>query len=339
MFYFTFLGFLCIILDNVSSQATSGVVNGAFYLCLPTGTVCPTVGGGTNTIDPRIVTPTGTVTPNVCPAGSTPCFGTNTACGTRFITPNMTTPGSASFGAYPWQAYLRNATSAYAGSGVLISPYYVITAAHKVYLNVNTPTAVTVLMGVYNPVNLVNVQTSTVTRIAVHPSFVASTLINDIAVLQLTQPIVLGIYTNINTACLPAAGTTFVGQQCAVSGWGQSAFSIFDAPSNPQRQIFVSIVNYATCRASFAQANLLANNVDMYLDPNGEICAGGVAMIDACTQDGGAPLVCPSTTNVYSIAGLVIWGKNCGQQNVYGVYVSVPFYLAWIQSQMTTPAG
>lgn len=71
--------------------------------------------------------------------------------------------------------------------------------------------------------------------------------------------------------------------RCAVSGWGQSAFSIFDAPSNPQRQIFVSIVNYATCRASFAQANLLANNVDMYLDPNGEICAGGVAMIDACT--------------------------------------------------------
>ncbi|XP_072397606.1 inactive CLIP domain-containing serine protease A3-like [Diabrotica undecimpunctata] len=324
------------LLGTTKAQTTSGVLNGQYYLCLPTGTACPTSGSGT--IDPRIVTPTGTVAAT-CPAGTTPCFGTNTACGTRFITPNMTGNGAASYGAYPWQAYLRNTTNAFAGSGVLVSPYYVITAAHKVYLNVNTPTAVTVLMGVYNPSSLVNVQSSTVTRIAVHPQFVAATLINDIAVLQLTQPIVLGIYANINTACLPAAGTSYIGQSCVVSGWGQTAFTTFDAPTNPQKQAFVTITTYATCRASYAAANLLGTNVDTYLDQNGEICAGGVSMLDACTQDGGSPLVCPSTTGVYSIAGLVIWGKNCGQAGVYGVYVNVPVYATWIQGQMTTTAG
>ncbi|CAG9839340.1 unnamed protein product [Diabrotica balteata] len=401
-------------------QATSGMVNGQYYLCLPTGTTCPT--SGTGTIDPRIVTPVGaavaatTTATATCPTGTTACFGTNTACGTRFVTANTSASGTATYGAFPWQAYLRNTTNAYSGSGVLVSPYYVITAAHKVYLNVNTPTAVTVLMGVYNPTSLVNVQSSTVARIAVHPNFVATTLFNDIAVLQLTQPIVLGIYADINTACLPAAGTSFVGQAntptavtvlmgvynptslvnvqsstvariavhpnfvattlfndiavlqltqpivlgiyadintaclpaagtsfvgqaCAVSGWGQTGFTVFDAPTNPQKQAFVTIVSYATCRASFAMANLLGTNVDTYLDPNGEICAGGVSMVDACTQDGGSPLVCPSTTGAHNIAGLVIWGKNCGQTGVYGVYVSVPNYTTWIQSQMTTPAG
>ncbi|XP_072397425.1 inactive CLIP domain-containing serine protease A3-like [Diabrotica undecimpunctata] len=330
-------------IDLTYGQATSGMVNGQYYLCLPTGTTCPT--SGTGTIDPRIITPVGaavaatTTATATCPTGTTACFGTNTACGTRFVTANTTASGTATYGAFPWQAYLRNTTNAYAGSGVLISPYYVITAAHKVYLNVNTPTAVTVLMGVYNPTNLVNVQSSTVARIAVHPNFVATTLFNDIAVLQLTQPIVLGIYADINTACLPAAGTSFVGQACAVSGWGQTGFTVFDAPTNPQKQAFVTIVSYATCRASFAMANLLGTNVDTYLDPNGELCAGGVSMVDACTQDGGSPLVCPSTTGAHNIAGLVIWGKNCGQTGVYGVYVSVSNYTTWIQSQMTTPAG
>ncbi|XP_057654293.1 tryptase beta-2-like isoform X1 [Diorhabda carinulata] len=313
-------------------QATSGVLNGQYYLCLPVETICPT-NSGAGTIDPRIVTPTSS---SVCPNGTIPCFGTNTACGTPFITSNMAGPGNTSFGAYPWQAYLRNTTNVFAGSGVLISPYYVITAAHKVYLNMNTPTAVTVLMGVWDPSNLVNVQSSTVARISVHPTFVASTLIDDIAVLQLTQPIVLGIFNNINTICLSTTGTSYVGQSCVVSGWGQTAFTIFDAPTTPQKQVFVTITDYTTCRASFAMANLLGTNVDTYLDPNGEICAGGQSMLDACTQDGGSPLVCPSSTGTYSVAGLVIWGKNCGLTGVYGVYVNVPYYYDWIVSQMTT---
>lgn len=69
-------------------------------------------------------------------------------------------------------------------------------------------------MGVWNPTNLLNTQRSTVANIAVHPTFVASTLRDDIAVLTLTQPIVLGIYNNINTICLPTTGatTSYVGQ-------------------------------------------------------------------------------------------------------------------------------
>lgn len=69
-------------------------------------------------------------------------------------------------------------------------------------------------MGVWNPANPANTQSSTVANIKVHENFNASTLINDIAVLTLSQPIVLGIYPTINTICLPSSGTPtqYVGQ-------------------------------------------------------------------------------------------------------------------------------
>lgn len=71
--------------------------------------------------------------------------------------------------------------------------------------------------------------------------------------------------------------------RCSVSGWGQTAFNVNDAPTRQQKQVAVTIVNYPTCYASMSNATLLGTNVNMYLDPVGEICAGGQAMRDACT--------------------------------------------------------
>ncbi|KAJ8947086.1 hypothetical protein NQ314_008686, partial [Rhamnusium bicolor] len=320
------------------SQLVSGSTpTGQTYLCLPNGSNCPS-GGGSNVIDPRIVTPS--QPGQLCPNGFFPCYGQATTCGVQYIPPTNTADGVSDFGAYPWQAYLRNSTNAFAGSGVLLDPYHVLTAAHKVYNSVANPSSITVYMGVWNPANFTNTQSSTVATVTVHPAFVANTLVDDIAILTLSQPIVLGIYTNINTICLASTGgSSYIGQTCIVSGWGQTAFTNFDAPTNPQKQVTVTIVNYDTCRTSFANINLLGSNVDTYLDPNGEICAGGESMRDACSQDGGSPLVCVDSTGRYGVAGLVIWGKNCGQPGVYGVYVNVPYYYNWIQGVLTQSIG
>lgn len=52
---------------------------------------------------------------------------------------------------------------------------------------------------------------------------------------------------------------------------------------------------------------------------------------DACTGDGGSPLVCQTGGRWY-VMGLVAWGIGCGTSNVPGVYVNIPSYLSWIQS-------
>ncbi|CAH0552812.1 unnamed protein product [Brassicogethes aeneus] len=192
-------------------------------------------------------------------------------------------------------------------------------------------------MGVWNPSLTINTVSSTVAKIEVHPFFNPLTLKNDIAVLRLVTPMTRSAY--INTACMPLSGSTsatFVGQRCVVSGWGQTSFFINNAPTNLMKQVFVNVVDYTTCRTSFSAANLLSTNVDTYLDGNGEICAGGESQKDACSQDGGSPLVCQDTSGVYRVAGLVIWGKNCGQPGVYGVYVSIPAYYNWIETKIQT---
>ncbi|XP_072397605.1 inactive CLIP domain-containing serine protease A3-like isoform X2 [Diabrotica undecimpunctata] len=236
-----------IILASTNSQYVSGFSNGRYFLCLPPGVPCPN-------IDPRIVTPTGTAVVTLCKTGSLPCYGTEPSCGIRYVTPATTTSGPTVFGEYPWQAYLSNGTNirSFAGSGVLVSPYYVLTAAHKVNF------------------------------------------------------------------------------YCSVSGWGQIDFATTTGvPTVPQKKAYVNIVSDATCRASF-QKILGRPSTDAYLDQNGEICAGGVNMIDACTQDGGSPLVCPTASGPLGLAGLVIWGKNCGQPDVYGVYVNTVYYADFI---------
>lgn len=43
-----------------------------------------------------------------------------------------------------------------------------------------------------------------------------------------------------------------------------------------------------------------------------------------------------ATTGRYTVAGLVQWGKGCGQPGVYGVYNNVPNYVTWISTTVAT---
>lgn len=53
--------------------------------------------------------------------------------------------------------------------------------------------------------------------------------------------------------------------------------------------------------------------------------------------DGGAPLVCPTSTGQYQVVGLVAWGIGCAASGVPGVYINVYNYLSWINQQIATP--
>ncbi|GJQ78556.1 CLIPA3 [Trypoxylus dichotomus] len=328
------IAFCVILLTNVVNYISA---QNNQYVCVPTGTcpgapttqpTAPTTPVG---IDPRIVTPG-----QLCPAGQEACY--TIQCGSRYVNVSNNN-GIAPQGANPWLVYITNQTG-YTGVGVLLDSTHVLTAAHKVNLNVGTPSNVKLSFGVYNPSSMTNVQTISASAITLNPGFNPTTLFNDIAVVTLASPVRVGPTTGVNVACLPTSSQSFVGRSCMVAGWGQTAFGANDAPTTPEKQVTIPIVDYNTCRTSMAQASLLGSFVDRYLDPAGEICAGGTAQLDACTQDGGSPLMClDSTTNRYVVAGLVIWGKKCGMQGVYGVYVSVPYYRSWIDSVVINQSG
>ncbi|KAF5303518.1 hypothetical protein FQR65_LT08217 [Abscondita terminalis] len=361
MIFHTLLWMLSSFVYNIYTQLPPG------YTCVPAGT-CPP-GQGMPGLDPRIVTGGNPCAPGQVPClvqtTTTPTTTTSTTTTTRPTTPNPATfcgrrmvtnvtpfDGYASQGAWPWQAYLMNQTG-FAGSGALITANAVLTAAHKVYGNRQVliplfqyrililvsranPSLIGVYMGVYNPAQLgTRLSVATVT---IHPQFNFVNYFHDIAILTLTNPIATLPQQLINTICLPPPGTSFVGRTCSVSGWGQTNFNSNDAPIGQQKQVNVTIVSYATCYASMSNPLVLGQSANAFLDPVGEICAGGEPSRDSCTHDGGSPLVC-FNNGTFVLAGLVIWGIGCGDSGVYGVYINVPNYLSWIQTALSNPSG
>ncbi|XP_044758050.1 tryptase gamma-like [Coccinella septempunctata] len=324
---------------NISVSGQGLLPNGDPFFCVPPG-ICPDSGG----IDPRIMTPTGTNTPGLatCPVGRVPCYaqGSMSNCGLRLVRVPNAPDGEAPYGAYPWQAFMAGPSGNFIGSGSLLSPYHVLTATHKVLQYVANPSQLTVIMGVNDParINATNPR-SRAAQIFIFnaTTYNNSTLKNDIAIVRLATPISLIGQTSVNTICLPAAtsnATTYMRpQRCLVSGWGQTQPTLTAVPTR-LKQVALTTTDIATCARGFAGIV----NTAVYLDQTGgQLCAGGEAQKDACFQDGGAPLTCGAGTvsSRYVVAGIVIWGKSCGQPGVFGVYTNVPFYYRWIVQVIT----
>lgn len=144
-------------------------------------------------------------------------------------------------------------------------------------------------------------QEFTVARIFVHPQYSSSSLINSVAILRLSSNVPLGQVPTITTGCL---STSYISSlRCWVAGWGAQNF-VSGATQAIQMQVDVPIVDQATCQTKLRTTRL---GSAFTLDTNSFLCAGGEAGKDACTGDGGSPLMCPIAGRWY-VVGLVAWG-------------------------------
>ncbi|XP_076546997.1 inactive CLIP domain-containing serine protease A3 [Osmia lignaria lignaria] len=295
--------------------------------CVPTGT-CPYT--STTDIDIRIVNPG-----SDCSAGEVYCCSMSgnlaDSCGIRKIAATSHPQGQASYGAYPWQAVLLTSSSSYAGSGVLITPNHVLTVAHKVAPYTNG--GLKVRLGDWD-VQSTNepypYKEYSVQRVSIHPQFNSVNLQNDVAVITLSGTVPISTSPNINTACLPRA-IPATNTRCWVSGWGKDAFGANGRYQSIMKEVDVSIVGQTTCEAELKRTRL-GQSFD--LNQNSFLCAGGETGKDACTGDGGSPLVCQSGNDQWQVVGMVAWGIGCATSNVPGVYVNVYNYIPWITQQI-----
>ncbi|KAH8359420.1 hypothetical protein KR093_006548 [Drosophila rubida] len=295
---------------------------------------------GSGQLDIRIVNngglPTAATTssPLSCSYGLVACCQAGSyQCGLRFPPPpgsTLASPGQASFGAYPWQAALLTTADVYLGGGALITAQHVLTAAHKVYNLALTSFKVRLgewdASGTSEPIPAQDVYVS---NVYVNPAFNPNNLQNDVAILKLSSAVSLTSRSTVGTICLPT--TNFVGQRCWVAGWGKNDFGPTGAYQAVMRQVDVPLIPNADCQTALRATRLGSSFV---LSPTSFICAGGEAGKDACTGDGGSPLVC-TNNGVWYVVGLVAWGIGCGQANVPGVYVNVATYLPWVQTTLT----
>jgi len=277
----------------------------------------------------------------------------NKQCGTRSF-PRPATGlkhGEASPGEFPWTCLLLNQNNDFIGTCAVIPNDFsndnnrgtrkVITAAHKLK-KIKERDLLKVRVGEYdasgfNDPEKFNHEEYTVTRILKHPNFNAGRLDNDIAILYTDKNINLNS-PYVNTACLPSCDNQFdyqfnngTGVRCWVAGWGKNEFD--GSFQFLQHKVDIPLVDSPRCNVALKKAlnNQKRGVGDRFSLSPSEICAGAEVGKDACTGDGGSPLVCQAQSGRWTVMGLVTWGVGCAS-DLPGVYARISHFREWINA-------
>lgn len=251
--------------------------------------------------------------------------------------------GSAgSISTYPWIAYLAYDTGEQYCGASLISPTWILTAAHC-FLN-EAGDEIDIATGALSSVFL-NTDTTTppgtaaiegaIGQIIVHPNYQpdASTSPNandfDIALVEITAAVDLQPVSLLSAD----APTIDAGIEAIIMGWGATAVDEANESINPSETLLQAkqtIVDNSTC-------------LDIYFDgiTDNMICAGGstaTPTADTCQGDSGGPLSIASGNSFVQV-GIVsfggIGGPSCGDPASPGVYASVSALSGFIQQHAT----
>ncbi|MBY0454035.1 MAG: trypsin-like serine protease [Burkholderiaceae bacterium] len=221
--------------------------------------------------------------------------------------------------AWPWQVQIR--TTGFGGGhlcgGALLSSRWVVTAAHCIVDK--DATFLSVRAGSLNRES--GGQLVDVAHGVVHPDYSASIEYdNDIALLQLSEPIVLNPITPLRAFEEPRFAHT--GSQAIVTGWGTTESG--GAYAWGLLQVQLPLLTATDCRSHSAYAsNLISDNM---------LCAGDLAGgQDTCQGDSGGPLVVENGQGGYALAGIVSWGEGCAQPRYPGIYTRVANYQSWLE--------
>lgn len=221
---------------------------------------------------------------------------------------------------FPWQVYYE--AGQYMCGGSIISEDWVITAAHCTRNNDGSeipPSEMMIRAGATNPYQLHSGKTYLISEVIVHEDFNNRTLVNDIALLKLQQPVdvVNAKAVKLLTDADVMEGASDPGVMTWVTGWGLTKVSPEEFPWDLQK---VQLPIVSEEQASVVWKNI-AGNVIMAGYRNADR--------DACNGDSGGPMVV-NVSGEYRLAGITSWGsEDC---DTYSAYTRISAYEDWIRT-------
>ena len=225
-------------------------------------------------------------------------------------------------GAWPWIAALlyandSNVFSAQFCSGVLIDKSWVLTAAHCVQ-GMSAP-AIQVAVGAYDLTKFTGSRTP-VRSIRIHPQFSSTSLYNDIALVELSDPSAIQPIALFSGESVDNTPPSLLGKLVTVLGWGVADSTTSWYYPEILRQVSLPVVADSTCN-------------DIYTNPvlPSQFCAGYYEGKDACEGDSGGPAVV-QVDGRWVHAGIVSAGVSCQEYfGWYGKYTRTSAYLSFIR--------
>ncbi|XP_055640672.1 trypsin-4-like [Toxorhynchites rutilus septentrionalis] len=218
----------------------------------------------------------------------------------------------AKISSMPFLVSVSNSKAQHFCGGAIISPSWVVTAAHCVV----GKSAGEIFVRAGSQYKGRGGQLRNVSSIVVHEEFDVFTANDrDIALLELEPPLELG--DNVHSVPMADSRDHFgTGEMCLIGGWG-----VIEYPKKYGRGLriaMVPLVGKDVCQQSYDPDAIVTDAM---------LCAGGTGP-DACQGDSGGPLVCRG-----KFVGIVSWGRGCGAKGDYGVYTSIAALKVWILFQ------
>jgi secreted trypsin-like serine protease len=216
----------------------------------------------------------------------------------------------------PWTAALvvasfRNASDGQICGGVLVSPTFVMTAAHCVSkgrteqgMSIINPAALNVVLG-RTDLNATGGERLNIKRVAVHSLWDANNITNDYALLELATP------SRQTPAVVPTATSTSLwqaGNVARVAGWGCTDMTLESgecpAKTPTLQQARVELRDTEQCSTD-------AQQLTGQFFPDVQLCGRPPAASAerGCHGDSGGPLTVQSSDKRWFVVGLVSWGE------------------------------